>query len=151
MTIIMSLVLAVPTLAQYGPRRSYPQRRPVVSEYRYGETPRSYRHSLTNSYYGLRVGLALSSVNSDDSYLDGSGLSSGVSMGFVAGFQMVPASPLYFETGLNYTEKGGRGHFGGSKFTYDLNYLEVPLLLKYDYRTDHDFSVQPFIGGYLAR
>ena len=150
MTIIMSLVLAVPMLAQYGPRRSYPQRRPVVSEYRYGETPRSYRHSLTNSYYGLRVGLALSSVNSDDSYLDGSGLSSGVSMGFVAGFQMVPASPLYFETGLNYTEKGGRGHFGGSKFTYDLNYLEVPLLLKYDYRTDRDFSVQPFIGGYLA-
>ena len=147
----MSLMLAVPMLAQYGPRTNYPSRRPMPTPSRLSATsPRPYHHSLTNSYYGLRVGLAMSSVSSDDSYLDGSGLSSGVTMGFVAGFQMVPASPLFFETGLSYTEKGGRGHYGGSKFTYDLNYLEVPLLLKYDYRTYRDFSVQPFIGGYLA-
>jgi hypothetical protein len=27
-------------------------------------------------------------------------------------------------------EKGGEGKYQGSKFTYSLNYLEVPLLLK---------------------
>ena len=63
---------------------------------------------------------------------------------------MVPSTPLYFETGLMYVEKGGEGKYQGSKFTYSLNYLEVPLLLKYNAVVDRDLSVQPFIGGFLS-
>ena len=63
---------------------------------------------------------------------------------------MAQASPLYFETGLYYTEKGGKGNYDGKKFTYNLNYLEVPLLMKYAIPLDYRSCVQPFVGGYLA-
>ncbi len=152
MTILLGIALTVPMLAQHVTRRYYPPRRPA-STYHYTQ-PRSYGRYYSglsgDTYYGLRVGLALSNVSSDDPYLDGSSVSSGVSMGVVAGFQLSPSAPLYFETGLSYTEKGGRGNYNGAKFTYDLNYLEVPLLLKYDYQSTPDMSVQPFIGGYLS-
>ena len=49
-----------------------------------------------------------------------------------------------------YTEKGGNGYVDGKKFTYDLNYLEMPILAKYKYYFDDDLSIQPFAGGYLA-
>ncbi len=145
MVFLLSIMLGLPTMAQHrGYHVNYPSRRHATSVYSH------HNWNDTHNYYGLRVGLALSTVSSDDAYLDGSGLSSGINMGIVAGFQMVPRTPLFFETGLNYTEKGGHGHYNGNKFTYDLNYLEVPLLLKYDYHTGHNCSIQPFIGGYLA-
>lgn len=34
--------------------------------------------------------------------------------------------------------------------TYDLNYLQIPIVAKYVIDIDGDFSVQPFFGGYLA-
>jgi hypothetical protein len=68
----------------------------------------------------------------------------------VAGFQVAPRVPIYFDTGLSFIEKGGKGHFEGRKFTYNLDYLEVPLLLKYDCQVDRDISIQPFLGGYVA-
>ena len=63
---------------------------------------------------------------------------------------MVHSSPLYFETGLYYTEKGGKGTHENKKFTYNLNYLEVPLLMKYAIPFEQRGSIQPFVGGYLA-
>ena len=89
-------------------------------------------------------------MNSDDHYLDGGSLRTGLNIGAVAGFQIAPYTPLYFETGLQYVEKGGVGHNDGAKFTYNLNYLEVPFVLKYDHRVDNLLSVQPFLGGYVA-
>ena len=60
-------------------------------------------------------------------------------------------SPQISETGLYYTEKGGKKKLDdGKKMTYDLNYLEVPLTVKYAYPIDDHFSIQPFAGGYLA-
>ena len=60
------------------------------------------------------------------------------------------SSPVYFETGLSYVEKGGEGRYEGSKFTYSLNYLEMPLVVKYMIPVDRLFSIQPFAGGYVA-
>ena len=34
--------------------------------------------------------------------------------------------------------------------TYDLNYLEIPAVLKYKYEVDDHFSIQPQVGGYFA-
>ena len=149
---LLSLMLTVPLMAQYGRPIRRPQPRPATPSLTHRPQPyhRLAHHAPTSNYYGLRVGLSLSTVHSDDAYLDGSGMSSGVNVGFVAGFQLAPSTPIYFETGLGYTEKGGRGNYQGSKFTYDLNYLEVPLLLKYDYEASRDVFVQPFIGGYVS-
>ena len=151
--LLMSFVLAVPMMAQSRYRIQYPQRRYPAPRAYNAPAPRAYapnRYWSGSTYYGLRVGLALSSVSSDDPYLDGSGLATGVNLGVVAGFQVSPSSPIFFETGLTYTEKGGRGNYRGGMFTYDLNYLEVPLTLKFDYRLERDLGIQPFIGGYLA-
>ena len=38
----------------------------------------------------------------------------------------------------------------GKKMTYDLNYLEIPAVVKYKYEVDDHFSLQPFMGGYFA-
>jgi hypothetical protein len=141
MIAMLSLVLTVPALAQYG-RPHYYSRPPVRSDYR------PYQHP--DVYFGLRLGGALSTVNSDDPYLDGGSMKSGLNVGMVVGFQMGYHAPVYFETGLSYIEKGGEGSFEGSKFTYGLNYLETPLVVKYKHHFDPNFSIQPFLGGYMS-
>lgn len=132
MLAIMGVVMSVPALAQYG----YPINPSYAEEH--------------NVYYGLRLGLALSAVNSDDDRLDGGSVQAGLNLGAIIGFQLSPAAPVYLETGLFYTEKGGKGKVEGVKFTYDLNYLELPIIAKYKYDVDGDLSVQPFAGGYLS-
>lgn len=102
------------------------------------------------NYYGLRIGPSFSTVNSDDKTLDGGSSQTGLSLGAVAGFSLTDRGPLYLETGLYYTEKGGKTTYEGKKMTYDLNYLEVPVTVKYVADLDGSFSVQPFAGGYLA-
>lgn len=134
---VMAVVMAIPACAQYyedyGRRQNYS---------RYAD-----EHNI---YYGLRLGLALATVNSDDKYLDGGGMQAGLNVGAIIGFQLSPSTPVYLETGINYTEKGGKGYVDGKKFTYDLNYFEMPIVIKYKYDLDSDMSVQPFAGGYLA-
>ena len=132
MLAIIGMAMSVPSFAQYG--------RPLNPSY-------AEEH---NVYYGLRLGLGLSAVNSDDDLLDGGSIQAGLNIGAIIGFQLSPAAPVYLETGLFYTEKGGKGNVEGVKFTYDLNYLELPIVAKYKYDVDGDLSIQPFIGGYLA-
>ena len=138
--VLMSLVLAWPALAQYGRPRYY-SRPPVVH---------SPHRTYTDVYYGLRIGAAFATVNSDDRYLDGGSMKTGLDVGAVVGFQVAYRSPVYFETGLSYIEKGGKGHYEGAKFSYSLDYLEVPLVMKYMIDVDRMFSIQPYVGGYLA-
>ena len=121
---------------------------------RYGSRPSGYsshRYSYApNVYYGLRFGLSASHVSSDSPYLDGSNSKSGLNVGAVVGMQMAPQAPLFFETGLSYVEKGGKGNFDGDKFSVGLNYLEVPLVIKYSAQIAPATAVEPFLGGYVA-
>ena len=143
MIAMLSLLLTMPMMAQYGLSR------PRTHRYGYTTRPSSYR-SFTDTYYGLRIGANFSTVNSDDRYLDGGSVRSGLNVGAVVGFQIAPHTPIYFETGLSYVEKGGKGNYNGSRFTYNLDYLEMPLVLKYDYHADRLLSIQPYLGGYAA-
>ena len=143
MIVLMSLALTVSAFSQYGRPHYYsrPSRpMPVHSPHR----------SYADVYYGLRFGAAFATVNSDDRYLDGGSAKTGLNVGAVAGFQVAYRSPVYFETGLSYVEKGGKGLYEGTKFTYSLDYLEVPLVMKYMIDIDREFSIQPYVGGYLA-
>ena len=101
-------------------------------------------------YYGFRIGPTFSTVNSDDANLDGGNSQTGLTLGAVMGIQLSDDIPLFLETGLSYTEKGGKKTLTGKKMTYDLNYLEIPILVKYIYDIDGHFSVQPLFGGYLS-
>ncbi len=146
MITMLSLLLTLPMMAQYGRPRPLPR-----AYYGNGRHYSSAHHSSpADVYFGLRLGGAFSTVNSDDRYLDGGNLRAGLNIGAVAGFQLAYNAPVYFETGLYYIEKGGEGKFDGRKFTYSLNYLEVPMLMKYDIDITPSFSVQPFAGAYVA-
>ncbi len=143
--ILSFLLLAmVPATAQY-----YPDGRPIPPRHRYGNT---YRQSspCASSYYGLRLGLGLATVSSDSKYLDANKVRTGLSVGAVAGWQLSYRAPVYFETGLYYNEKGGKSTYDGDKFTYSLNYLEVPLVVKYRYAASPGITVEPFAGGFLS-
>ena len=104
-----------------------------------------------NMYYGLRIGPAFTYVNSDDPRLDGGKWQTGLSVGALVGLPLSQSVPLYLEAGLQYTEKGGRKRLdSGKKMTYDLNYIEMPIVVKYIYPVGEHLTLQPLFGGYLA-
>lgn len=123
-------------------------------DYSRGDTRRPPRggnmYGQGDIYYGLRIGPSFSTVNSDDKALDGGSSQTGLNIGVVAGLPLTDQAPLYLETGLHYTEKGGKTTYEGKRMTYDLNYLEVPVTVKYAVPVDAHFSIQPFLGGYVA-
>ena len=140
MIAMLSLALTIPALAQYVRPRYYSR-----------AVYRDYREPIAlDVYYGLRLGGSFATVRSDDKYLHGGSMKAGLNVGAVAGFQLGYRSPVYFETGVYYIEKGGEGRYDDAKFTYNLNYLEVPLLMKFRIGVDRGFSIQPFAGGYLS-
>ena len=140
---LLAVMAAMPASAQHGGYRA-----PVR-----GGLHRSFsapRHrSSTDIYYGLRLGVTASTVRSDDKYLDGSRAMAGLNLGMAVGFQLARATPVYLETGLYYTEKGGKGNYNGP-FSYSMNYLEVPIVMKYLIRLNPDVSIQPFAGVFGA-
>jgi hypothetical protein len=142
----LGMMLSMPSFAQNNTRISR-------GGHNYNANRYNLNHWTNNDlgvYYGLRLGLGISTVNSDDAKLDGGDAQSGLNVGFVAGMQLSYSTPLFLEGGLYYTEKGGKGTYSDKKFTYDLNYLELPVVVKYQYFVDNDVAIQPFFGGYVA-
>ena len=152
---LLTIIMVMPMFSQprsHAPLRHRPALGPIAS--RSHLQSRSYnsnsrRFLPIDTYYGLRIGTGISTVMSDDNRLDGGSPKTGLNLGFVTGFQLEPATPIYVETGLLYAEKGGKGDYHGS-FTYSMNYLEVPLVLKYMHNFDTRTSLQPFAGVYGA-
>lgn len=146
---LAAMLLSAPAQAQAYKNSRYYNRRTGQLDYS------SYRSanmfSKGENYFGLRIGPSFSTVSSDDKTLDGGNAQTGLNIGAVAGIALSERIPLFLETGIYYTEKGGKKKLAdGKKMTYDLNYLEVPITVKYAYAIDDHFSVQPFAGGYLA-
>ena len=156
--IIACLMATMPAMSQYRHRGGRPgQRVVVVKQPRHHGMPRSpfdggdpyygYRHT----YYGLRLGLNAGSVRSDAPALNGHSVKTGVSLGAVVGTQLSYYSPIYLEGGLMYSQKGGKSdNVGGDKFTYQLDYLELPVVIKYRHFTQSGLSIEPFAGGFLS-
>ncbi len=148
-TIILSLIcmmLALPAIAQPG---RYYGRSPQPRVQTVGRHGNEYI-AWHRYYFGLRVGMNASHVSSESPLLDGSSVKTGLNIGLAAGTQLTYRAPLFLETGLYYSQKGGKSGRGADKFTYDLNYLEVPLLIKYKHFVGNQTSIQPYAGGYLA-
>ncbi len=101
-------------------------------------------------YYGVRLGLGLSHLQSDIASLDGNKTSAGLNFGFAAGINLSQEYPVILESGLYYVERGGEGRYDNHKITYDINYLSVPIVAKYRVHATDEISVLPFLGGYFA-
>lgn len=143
---IAGLIISTNASAQY-----YGGGRPQENEY-HNSTYTKTSNSGTDIYYGFRLGLGLSTLNSDVDRWDGPTSRAGVNVGAVFGVQLTRVAPVYFETGLYYTQKGGRRDKNDDigEVHFNLNYLEVPLLIKYNFDLSNDISIQPLLGGYLA-
>ena len=113
----------------------------------YGNT----RFYNNGTYLGFRLGVNAAQVNSKATYLESNSSRAGLVAGIVVGQQLVPHAPVLFETGLLYSEKGGKSDFGGD-FSYNLNYLEVPLTFKYAIQLPSApyVSIQPMMGAYFG-
>lgn len=148
------LVLAcAPACAQHFTQSRYYNNSTGRLDYTRGQGSWShrYRYSLNPyNYFGLRLGASMVTVSSDDPNLDGGKTKTGLNIAAIAGISLSDYTPIYFETGLQYIEKGGKKEIGKEDMTYTLGYLEVPLVVKYCYSPDGHFAVQPYFGGYLA-
>ena len=99
----------------------------------------------------MRIGPSFSTISADDASTKAGNSHVGLNVGVVAGLGLAADVPLYFETGLFYTEKGGESNLNGDKWKYNLDYLLVPITFKYAFSPDDDnFSIQPFFGFYGA-
>lgn len=130
-TLIMVIALAIPTFAQF-------------------EKPKSrFNHSGAEYYLGLRIGLNVATMSSDSPAFDTESRS-GFAIGGVYGLELSKNTPLWLEAGLMYSEKGGKVYINDDKITYRMSYLQLPIVVKYNFNIDDDFYIQPFFGGYLA-
>ena len=137
-TLILLAALALPTFAQFSTSRQRSR----------------YNHNDTERYYGLRLGLNIASMSSDETNFDMDSRT-GLSFGGVYGFQLANHTPLWLEAGLYYSEKGGKTHWvdnmgNSEKVKMRLSYLQLPVVVKYSFDVVDDLYVQPFFGGYFA-
>ena len=95
-----------------------------------------------NLYYGVRIGITSASINGD---LD-LGARVGMTLAGVLGLRVSSTTPVFLESGLYYTERGGKT----SPVTVKHNNLEIPLLIKYGIQASDDIAVLPFVGPYFA-
>ena len=91
-------------------------------------------------YYGMRLGLNVSNLTGD---FDENGAKAGLNFAGVLGIRVSESTPIFLESGLYFTQRGA----SKDKNTYaSLNYLEIPLLLKYGIAATDDIAVLPFLG-----
>lgn len=116
---IVAVLFAAPSFAQYS----------------------SGGFSLSESsvYYGLRLGMNMATLTGDD--VDG-GTKVGLNFAPVIGLRVSDTTPIFLESGLYFTGCGAKK----DKASISLNYLEVPILIKYGIQATDDIAVLPFLG-----
>ena len=116
---IVATVMALPTFAQYS----------------------SGGFSLSEStvYYGARVGLNVGWISGD---VDGYGAKAGMNIGGVLGLRVSDATPVFLESGLYFAMQGAKD----GKDEINLNYLEIPLLIKYGVQVTDEIALLPYLG-----
>lgn len=149
---LLAIVVGAPASAQNYRNSRYYNNRTDRLDYRDGRSSSSWwsYDNFADNYVGIRVGPSFTTVNSDQPELDGGSSKTGLNVGLAVGTAISNHAPLFLETGIYYTEKGGKGLHDGSKFMYNLDYLEIPLLFKYRHAFDSHFKIEPFFGGYFA-
>lgn len=116
---ILGVLFAAPSFAQYS----------------------SGGFSLSESsvYYGIRLGMNVANLTGD-APIDGTRI--GLNFGGTVGLRLSDSAPVFLESGLYYTGSGA----SKKKNSTSLNYLEVPLLIKYGVQVSDDIALLPFIG-----
>ena len=116
---ILGVLFAAPSFAQYS----------------------SGGFSLSESsvYYGIRLGMNMATLTGDAPDL---GTKIGLNFGGTVGLRLSDTTPIFLESGLYYTGSGA----SKDKTTISLNYLEMPILIKYGVQVTDDIALLPFVG-----
>ncbi len=110
-----------------------------------------------NVYWGVRFGMTAASLSGD---LDVSS-KVGMTLAGVVGLRPSDNTPVFIESGIYYTERGGknggpykgvRNNEGkvGSVSRVGYNILEIPLTIKYGLKVSDEIAVLPFFGPYFS-
>ena len=99
--------------------------------------------SENSVYYGVRMGINISSLSGNKETLS---TKTGFNIGGVIGLRLSDTTPIFLESGLYYTQRGAKS----GKAEVNLNYLEVPVLIKAGFNVTDDIAVLPFIGPYFS-
>ena len=105
-----------------------------------------------NVYFGVRIGMTGASLSGEEVTVDTRhystdvGMKSGMTLAGVVGLRVSSNTPLFLESGVYYTERGGKK----DKFQISYNNLEVPILIKYGIKVSDDIAVLPFVGPYFS-
>lgn len=124
LTAIVAALIAAPSFAQYSSG--------------------GFSLDQENIYYGVRIGMTSAGISGDVG--EGLGSRVGMTLGGVVGLRVSNSTPVFLESGLYYTERGAKKN----KTVLSLNYLEIPLLIKYGFKATDDIAVLPFIGPYFS-
>ena len=106
-----------------------------------------------NLYWGARIGISFGGIGGDLETDEGR---TGMTLAGIVGLRVSEDVPLFLESGLYYTERGGDKLKGFPDAAKDrqhdghLNYLEVPVLIKYGFATEINIAILPFVGPYVA-
>ena len=101
------------------------------------------------TFFGIRLGFNTSTIGGDFD----SNSRTGLNLGFVAGLKCSPSIPLFLESGLYYESKGGKKvtvHDVPAFTKVGMDYLEIPILMKYGIPCTDDLAVLPFVGPTFA-
>lgn len=101
-------------------------------------------------YWGVRLGLNFADIGGD---IESDKGRTGMTLAGVVGIRVTDSAPVFLESGLYYTERGGKDlKYNGALLAPKghLNYLEVPVLIKYGISTENNIAVLPFIGPTFA-
>ncbi|MDR3047865.1 MAG: PorT family protein [Bacteroidales bacterium] len=109
---------------------------------------------LQKNIFGIRAGINSSTMMHKPKGDTGSR----IGFDFGASYQRLLSThnPLHFETGLYLTSKGYEDYeiigmpFHSSMVDINLIYLQVPLVLNYDFIISNDVTIQPLAGLYVA-
>jgi hypothetical protein len=107
--------------------------------------------SLSEStvYYGARIGMNISTITGDGTSDFKS--KAGLTLGGVLGLRISDATPLFLESGLYFTQYGANAKDGLDDKSYiNINYLEIPVLIKYGFQVTDEISVLPYLGPTIA-
>ena len=96
-----------------------------------------------NLYYGVRAGLTVASISGDIPEVKPLGSKVGLTLAGIIGLRVSNTAPVFLESGLYYTQRGGKN--------VSYNNMEIPLLIKYGIKATDDIAVLPFVGPYIAR
>lgn len=92
--------------------------------------------------FGIRGGLNIANLNDiDDEVASRTGFMAGIYLNF-----LVPNSPVSIQPEVLYTQKG----FESGDATVQLDYVEVPVLAKFDFITDGSITPNVYFGPYVG-